>query len=600
MEKIQNYAVIGNCRSVALIAKTGALDWLCWPRFDSQPIFSGLLDESQGEWTIAPKENYESQQRYIDDTAVLQTIFSTSRGQVVLTDLMPVVSEEEKRYFFAPEHELLRKLECIHGEMDMRFLFSIGRDKHLYCKNKNLGVRARINNGILILRSTIHLNVQKFSLNESFTIRKGDVVYFSLSFSTEAPAVLPVLNQTTEKVIERSVNFWRHFVSKIDYQGSYRDVVVQSALVLKLMSHAPSGAIIASPTTSLPEKIGGAANWDYRYCWLRDASLTTHALVSIGLKEEAQAFVSWLLHTTNLTRPKLKVLYDVYGRRPQKEKTIDQLKGYLGSKPVRVGNEAQQQEQLDIYGEVICAAVNILSDEHEIDHDTQQMLKELGQYICHNWDKEDAGMWEIRGRREYFTHSILLCWAGLQGLLKLHDKGLLKNLHVHQIHTVSSKIAEAIDKLAWNDQMQTFTSTLRGTDVDANLLLLPWYKFPTEYERFEKTYQCIRGQLSAKNTLLFRNRDMNEGVFILCSLWAVEYLAQGGGTLEEAEELFERVLSYSNEVGLLSEEIDPVTGDLLGNFPLAFTHSGLINAALAIDKRKIQDASVLESRKAHL
>jgi GH15 family glucan-1,4-alpha-glucosidase len=589
MEKIQDYGAIGDCRSVALVSKTGALDWLCWPRFDSPPIFANILDENQGQWKICPVEAYQSSQEYVNHTVILETRFSTSSGKVILTDLMPVASEEKKRHLLLPERELIRKVRCLEGKMDLRLTFSLCHQKRLYSKHRNLGIRSNINSGVLIFASSIKLNYQDNLIEETFTIHEGEMVYFSLSFSTEAPAVLPILNHTIEEVISRSVRYWKKFSSQITYQGSYKEAVIRSALVLKLMNHAPSGAIIASSTTSLPEKIGGPLNWDYRYCWLRDASLTIDALLNVGLREEAQSFVSWLLHTTNLTRPKLKVLYDVYGRKPQKEKTLKGFKGYMNSEPVKVGNQAYEQEQLDIYGEVICGAASVLSDAKEIDSDTQRMLKQFGQYICKNWAEEDSGMWEVRGRKEHFTHSVLLCWSGLQALLKLSHKGQLKNLDVERIQTTSQKMAKAIDGLAWNQQLETFTSTLRGTDLDANLLLLSWYKFPTESKRLEKTYQAIQRYLSAENKLLFRNRDMNEGVFILCSLWAVQYLAQGGGALKEAQELFEYILSYTNEEGLLSEELDPATGDLLGNFPLAFTHSGIINAAVAIENRERQE-----------
>jgi GH15 family glucan-1,4-alpha-glucosidase len=587
MEKIQDHALIGDCRSAALVARTGALDWLCWPRFDSPPVFGRLLDDSQGQWSITPSEAYQSKQCYVGETVVLQTTFFTGSGKVVITDLMPVAAEEEKEALLLPEFEILRKVECVQGNAALRFLFSVGDGKPLYCKNRGLGIRTHVNGGTLILRSQVDLKPDGSGIDSVFVIREKEVLYFSLSFSTESPAVLPALDQASnEKAIARSLDYWERFSSRITYQGDYRQAVIRSGLVLKLMSHAPSGAIIAAPTTSLPEKVGGDLNWDYRYCWLRDASLTTHALLHIGLRDEAQSFVGWLLHATNLTRPKLKVLYDVYGRKPQKEKTLDRLRGYFDSQPVRVGNQAQQQEQLDIYGEVICGAVNLLTNAKEIDHDTQKMLRDWGKYICQHWQQDDAGMWEVRGNKENFTHSALLCWVGVEGLLKLHDKSLLKNLDVGKLQEVSANIARAINTSAWSEDLQTYTSTLRGTDLDANLLLLSWYDFPMPPGRFEKTYQAICKNLSAENKLLYRNRHADEGVFILCSLWAVQYLASGGGSLEEARALFEHILGYANDAGLLSEELDPKTGELLGNFPLAFTHSGVINAAMAIEKGK--------------
>jgi len=323
--------------------------------------------------------------------------------------------------------------------------------------------------------------------------------------------------------------------------------------------------------------------------------------MSINLPDEARAFVNWLLHATNLTRPKLKVLYDVYGRNPQKEKSLPQFSGYSNSQPVRVGNQASQQDQMDIYGEVICAAVTVFSDAQQIDLDTQRMLKEFGDYICDHWDQEDAGMWEVRGKKEYYTHSLLLCWAGLNGLMELNSKGLLKKIQLDKIKTAHQRIAQSLGDLAWNEDMQTYTATLRGETVDANTLLLPRYQFiPAGSGRMQKTYQRIKEHLSSSSALLYRNHNQDEGAFILCSLWAVEYLALGGGRLEEAQELFEHVLSYANDVGLLSEELDPSTGDQLGNFPLAFSHAGVINAAVAIKKRKKQEGTMVSAEKAQV
>jgi GH15 family glucan-1,4-alpha-glucosidase len=597
MNKIQDYAIIGNCRSAALVSKSGAIEWLCWPHFDSPPVFAGLLDPHQGQWSITPAGSYQIHRQYIDDTFVLQTTFLTSGGCAVLTDVMPVMSEQEKGQRLWPEQEILRKLECTQGEVKVSFHYDLGNGHALNFKGKTLGIQVKINGGRLILRSNVALRLSTSGIDSSFIIRQGEVFYFSLSFSTEAPAVLPPADRLAEAAIERSVRWWTGFASGVKYEGLYRDAVVRSALVLKLMSHAPSGAIIASPTSSLPEKIGGDINWDYRYCWLRDASLTTHALMNLQLRDEAQAFVNWLLHATNLSRPKLKVLYDIYGRRPHSEKTLPELMGYFDSRPVRVGNGAAQQDQLDVYGEVICAAVNIFSDVRQIDGETQHMLQQLGDYICRHWDQDDAGMWEIRGIKEHFTHSLLLCWAGLQGLLDLHQKGLLPKLSLNKIRITHERLTRALSTLAWSDERQTFTAVLRGKGVDANLLLLSWYKFiPADDIRMRRTYERLQQELASSNGLLYRNRLFDEGAFILCSLWAVDFLASGGGSLTEAKTLFEHVLSFANDVGLMAEELDPTTGDLLGNFPLAFTHAGIINAAAVIEKRKAKDNAALPGK----
>jgi GH15 family glucan-1,4-alpha-glucosidase len=598
--QIQAYGVIGDCLSTALVSRFGSIDWLCWPRFDSPPVFAGLLDPAQGRWSIAPAGPFRVSRRYIADTPILETSFLTSSGEAVLTDLMPVASQEEKRTVLMAEHEILRKVECRQGCMDLCFSFVLPPGGRWERRHKHLGIRTRMNHGTLIVMSSIDVEVQGSGLQKAFTIREGETVYFSLSFSTEAPAVLPAF-KSAEQTVARSIGYWEKFSSRINYQGPYREAVIRSALALKLMSHAPSGAIIAAPTTSLPEKIGAGLNWDYRYCWLRDASLTSQALMSLGLCDEARAFVDWLLHATNLTRPRLKVLYDVYGRKPPAEKTLDQLEGYFHSKPVRTGNQAAEQDQLDVYGEVICAAANIFADAERMDQETQKMLKEFGDYICGHWDQDDAGMWEVRGRREYFTHSLLLCWAGLKSLMELHGKGLIKKLPLEKIQSQHGIITQMLQTTAWNEPLQSFTGTLHGQGVDANLLLLPWYKcVAPDDPRMQSTYRRIKQELASSNGLLYRNHDQDEGVFLLCSLWAAEFLASGGGSLEEAEELFELVLSYANDVGLLSEEGDPSNGHQLGNFPLAFSHAGLINAAVAIAKREQEEGAGISSRKVHV
>ena len=264
-------------------------------------------------------------------------------------------------------------------------------------------------------------------IKANWTIQKGNILYFSLSFNEELPCIIPSTH-SCHLSFETTQQWWKNFSAQIQYEGPYRHLLVRSAIVLKLMVYSPSGAIVASPTTSLPEKLGGNANWDYRFCWLRDASIATCALMNLNLKNEAKTFVNWLLHSTVLSRPKLKVLYDVYGGNPPQEKNRDDFTGYFDSKPVRFGNAAVDQEQMDLYGEVIHGAYYVLKDEEKIDHRTQKMLKELGEYICDHWQEEDAGMWEVRGRREHFTHSLLLCWTGLHDLLKFHKLGLIKEL----------------------------------------------------------------------------------------------------------------------------------------------------------------------------
>ncbi len=597
MSKIQDYGFIGNCRSAALVSRHGSIDWLCWPRFDSRPIFGHLLG-GRGAWTIAPLEVHKTYAQYVENTNVLQTIFYNENGKVIVTDFMPVVSEEDKKDAIYPEQEILRKVECCYGKMEMSLSLSIDSFERCVCKNvRGRGAVARwqTHQGLLSFCSPIKVAVKDNSLETKWTIQEGDVHYFSLNVNEETPAVFPLVDASREKSLQETIHWWKSFVNQIPYEGDRRPELVRSALVLKLLSFNPSGAIIASPTTSLPEKIGGNLNWDYRYCWLRDASFTASALLNLNLKTEAFAFINWLLHSTNLSRPKLKVLYDVYGRKPQTEKTDELFPGYEDSRPVRFGNAAMDQEQLDLYGEVIHAAYQVLSKEEKIDAETQKMLRQLGKYICEHWQEPDAGMWEVRGHLEHFTHSLVLCWRGLNDLLALYHFGLLKKVDVDTLNNVQREISHAIDELGWNDDLQSYTSQLRGDKIDANLLLMPWYGFlPFNSLRMQKTYEHIKKELGGVDGLLYRNRDQEEGIFILCSLWAAEYMANKEGGLKEAEKILDAVLDHANHLGLLSEELDPNNGDLLGNFPLAFSHLGVINAILAVDRAEKQSITVEE------
>ena len=402
--KIQDYAIIGDGRSAALVSRDGSIDWLCWPRFDSPSLFGAILDQKVGgAWSIGPTQPAHIERRYFEGTNVLVTRFRTITGEVVLTDFMPAASEEQKRKTLWPEQELVRRVECEQGEMELQSHFdprpNYGRANYRIRDAGALGLRLETESGLFTLRSDLSFtSAPEGGLVARARVKAGEVVAFSLGFAAEGPAVLAPLGELVRQKLDLTIQWWQQWSERATYNGPYREQVLRSALALKLMIYAPSGAMIAAPTTSLPTCIGGGENWDYRYCWLRDAAFTARSLFGLGFIDEAEAFVSWTLHATRLTRPKLQVLYDVFGGNRSKETVLDHLEGYAGSSPVRVGNHAGVQFQLDPYGEVIEAVSHFVRRGGELDRETQKMLRQFGEYVCQNWHKPDSGIWESRAR----------------------------------------------------------------------------------------------------------------------------------------------------------------------------------------------------------
>jgi GH15 family glucan-1,4-alpha-glucosidase len=606
---IEDYAAIGDGRSAALVGRDGSIDWLCWPRFDSPSIFGAILDSSAGRWRIAPVTPFRAERHYIKDTNVLQTRFDTGAGALVLTDLMPVASEEEKELLLMPEREILRLVECERGEVEVDMLFdprpAYGLRPARIHQAGHLGFRLETGAGLLALRSDMPLELTADGrVAGRARLAAGDAVHASLTFADDGPAVLPPLGEWSRAAVARTVDWWRAWASRARYDGPCREMVIRSALALRLLVYAPSGAVVAAPTTSLPERIGGPLNWDYRFCWLRDASLTVRALFGLGYPDEAHAFVDWLLQATRLTQPALRVLYDVHGNKPPDERTLDQLAGYRGSRPIRIGNAAAEQRQLDVYGEVIDAVTHFVREGGTLDRETEGVLRAFGEYVCRHWDEPDEGIWEPRTGRANHTHSRVLCWVALDRLLHLHAQDHLRWAPAAKFQENREAIRRQVEARAWNPALQSYVAQLDGDRLDATLLLLAWYGFEAAgSERMRATYQRIRERLGAGDGLLYRYHpgpqrsegepsSPGEGAFGICSFWGVEYLALGGGTVEEARELFERLCGYANDVGLFAEEIDPTTGAALGNFPQAFTHVGLINAALSLAHRLEGEAPI--------
>lgn len=605
---IEDYAVIGNCRTAALVGTNGSIDWLCLPRFDSPSVFGRLLDHAQGgHFRIGPSlprhEGYTVRRRYVGDTVLLETTFITETGRLRLIDLMPVTHEQRKRNRPWPQHQILRCLECVEGEVEVEARFdprlSYGRLTPTIEEHGKLGLWCQGDAHMLALLSDFALATPSGEpgAHGTETLRQGEHRHFSLIYAGNEPAVLLPLD-TCERLVRDSAEWWEEWSSQLEYEGPYREQLIRSALTLKLLTYAPSGAIVAAVTTSLPETIGGERNWDYRFCWLRDASWTLRALHDAGFRDEGRAFFDWVLYVTKLTAPRIRPLYDVLGGTRLIERSLGHLGGYRDSRPVRIGNKASGQLQLDVYGEVVATAHNALHRGDRWDEAELDFLVGLGRAVCDLWEQPDHGLWEIRHESRHHTHSIVMCWSALDRIIRLHESGTVR-APVERFREVRDQIRARIERDAFDPRTGAYFGTLEDKLLDSALLLLAEAGYIGAMdERYKATAEMILERLDAGDGLLYRYaHDFDdlpgaEGTFILCAFWAVEALALVGD-LEAARARFDRLLEHANDVGLYAEEIHPRTHAFLGNFPQAFTHIGLINAALTL---RAAEASEAEAR----
>ncbi len=595
---IEDYAMIGDCRSAALVSRAGSIDWLCWPRFDSPAIFCALLDSQRGGmFGVRPQAAFHAKREYVGETAVLQTTFTTDDGEFTLTDAMPIATPEEQRRMLMPEHEIVRVLTCTKGEGSIEVRFEprtgFGQWNDKLRDRGKLGLRVETRQGLLTLRCDLDLalDADGRSATGAKTLHRGESLHCSLTWTADAPAVLAPLGAMTHEKLARTLDAWRIWSARTTYAGPYEMLVRRSAITVRLLSFAPSGAIVAAATSSLPEVRGGKNNWDYRYCWLRDAAFTVRGMLELGHPEEAQGFGHWLLHATQLTQPKLKVLYDVYGREPPREMTVPGLSGYQGASPVQTGNGADDQIQLDCYGEVIDAVWRITLAGDKLTRAACGVMESFGLYVCKHWRTPDAGIWEPRGGSKQHTHSMALCWTALDRLIDLQDRGLMRKRRRALFERARDEIHREVYSRGYNEALGSYVSELDGDRLDATALLLGWYGFDApDSARMRSTFVLLMSELSPAPGLLFRNKEAgDDGAFGICCFWLAEHLARGGGTLAEARAAFEATAAYANDVGLLSEEIEPGTGHALGNMPQNFTHVGLINAALSIAERATKE-----------
>lgn len=612
-EAIRDYGIIGDCHTAALVSRNGSIDWYCPKRFDAPAVFCRLLDAAQGGYCMAaPAGEFHAERQYVRDTNILQTLFTTGQGTVRLTDFMPIHQRTAARrgYDVGTSRRILRLLEALSGETTievcLRPSFDYAQGETAVGIEKGVGVLAHQGGSFLSLASPdCELGFKakgKGELCARVTLRPGDRRWLVLTDADDPDRVLELPTaDRCEQQLQRTQHYWQHWASQCSYHGPYHDNVVRSALTLKLLTYEPTGAIIAAPTTSLPEEIGGVRNWDYRYSWVRDSALILYALMNVGYREEAADFFEWLQETHHNDRnPDLQVLYCIDGRRNLTETILDHLEGYECSRPVRVGNAAAGQLQLDIYGEVLSAAYLYFAsgigrrDDAESEPTRERQLKRdwpllrgLVERAAERWQEPDNGIWEVRGGLQHFLYSKLMCWAAL-------DRGVRLTREYSQgapsgTWTKTAKaIREAILADGFNTGVGAFTQSFGSSALDASVLLIPRTGFlPATDSRIQSTIEIIRSRLS-QDGIVYRYRSEDglpggEGVFLTCTYWLIDALALSG-RLDEAHDLFERVSGYANDLGLLAEEFDPRSKKLLGNYPQGFTHLGLINAAINLAK----------------
>ncbi len=587
---IGDYAIIGDCRTAALVSRDGSLDWLCLPHFSGPTVFAALLDQERGgTFRICPAEPFRSSRRYLGPTGVIETTFETASGLARLVDLMPVVADAGT---VRPLREILRIIEGVEGAVS----FEVRWEPRPDYARADARIRSRGAIGwscswsdelfLLYAEAPLDLVPDANAVVGHVHVEAGKKVRFSLCYTKADIGVVAPIGEEADKRLQATLEWWRQWSSQCTYDGPHRAAVFRSAITLKLMTFALSGAVLAAPTTSLPETIGAQRNWDYRYCWIRDAALTMRAFTGLGFQREAESFLGWLLHATRLTWPELQVMYDVYGRTNLHEREFEHLSGFRGSRPVRIGNGAHRQVQLDVYGGVVFAALDYVEKGGRLQEDEARLLAGFGKTVCQQWRDTDSGIWEIRGPKRHYTFSKVMCWTALDSLLKLHERGCVR-IDVEMVRRERDEIGRAIETRGFNDRLDSYVGEFDGDWVDAALLLMGCigYKHPADC-RMRTTFDRLQERLGC-NGLLYRYEEgtdhlpSREGAFGICSFWAIDNLVRRGD-LEAAERAFDHILSFANDVGLFAEEIDPDTGESLGNFPQAFTHVGLINAAMAL------------------
>ena len=590
---IGNYALLSDCRSAALVSRDGSVDWLCFPRFDGPSVFCRLLDPAGGSFAIRPTSEFQAHRRYVDQTMVLETTFSSPGGTAVLTDAMALGRHERGHGLgVSSPGMLLRKLACTGGEIEAEVSYAPRPEYglvHPVLVPVSGGVAASSGADRLLLSTSVGFDVNDATATARIRLAAGQVAVFALGHGQLAdPPLAPWPAEQITTRLEDTVEGWRSWSAiHQSYAGPWQELVRHSGRVLQALTFEPTGAIVAAPTTSLPETVGGERNWDYRYTWVRDASLTMEALWVAACPDEANKFFVFLADASHLERGHdLQIMFGIGGERDLSERELPHLAGWRDSRPVRVGNGAFSQRQLDVYGELLDAAQRLVDQLGELDSGTQRFLATAADTAASRWREKDQGIWEMRGEPRDFLYSKLMCWVALDRAIAM-ARHLDAGDRIGDWATARDEIRTAILERGWNERVGAFTQAFGSEDLDASNLMLASTGFlPGHDPRMKATIDATAQRLTDSRGLVYRYlaRDGlagQEGTFLLCTFWLAHAQALAG-EVEAATATFERAVAATNDVGLLAEEVDPRDGQTIGNFPQAFSHIGLINAAWAI------------------
>jgi len=589
-KRIEDYGLIGNLATCVLIGRDGSIDWCCFPHMESPSVFAAILDvEKGGHFSIKPRESSLGQQTYVDRTNVLQTTFETPSGVIIITDFMPLTGHPD------PQHQaILRKVACLQGSVDLEIEFKPRFDYARAVPSVEPaleGVVAPWQDHVLFLQSPYPLEVYGGEARGTFTINEDESHWFSLRYGDRDP----LSPAECESFLDTTTEFWSEWAhdcqrDRCIFRGPWHDHVVRSGLVLKLLTHPQTGAIAAAPTTSLPEVIGGVRNWDYRFAWIRDASFTVQGLYNLGHVEEARQYFQWLSglcrefgdHENHLH---IQVMYGLHGELDLEERELDHLSGYRGSAPVRIGNAAAQQIQLDVYGELINAVYETRGYGEETSQGDWQFIRKIANTARETWDTEDSGIWEVRGGPRHFTYSKLMCWVALDRSIRMAET-VGFDAPLEEWKRTAAAIRRAILERGFSQTLNSFVQALDSEVLDATSLLIPVLGLlPPDDPRVRGTIEATLDHLTVDGLVYRYTGDDGlpgkEGAFVLCTFWLVDALVLSG-QLGKAEELLLGILEHASPLGLFAEEIDPESGDQLGNYPQAFSHVGLMSSALRL------------------